>query len=104
MTNNYYQNAKKYSERKNKHMKNIKIFQKKKKKTVKSEKRPEKDIEILLKKKKRIIKNLSEEKQTLVEYRRIYYLTHEKKFKGFLTVNFFLIYFFVVVPGYFILH
>ena len=80
-----------------------KSFRKRKKK-VKSEKRPEKDIEILLKKKKRINKNLSEEKQTLVEYRRNYYLTHEKELKDFLTVNFFFDFFVVVVPGYSTLH
>ena len=49
MTNNYYQNPKKNS--KKKHMKDIKIFLKKKKTNGKT--RPKKDIKILLKKKKK---------------------------------------------------
>ena len=53
-----------------KHVKDIKMFLKKKKK--KGEKKLEIDIEIVL-------KNLSEEKkQKLVEYRRNYYFTHNK--------------------------
>ena len=68
-----------------KHVKDIKTFLKKKK--TKGEKRPVKDIKILLKKKKEKKrqcycernKNLSEEqKQKLVEYRRNYYITHDK--------------------------
>ena len=58
MVKNFYQNTKKDSEEK--HVKDTKIFLKKKR--MKAKKRPEKDIKILLKKKKKksnsIIKNV----------------------------------------------
>ena len=49
MVNKYIKNTKKVSEKK--HMKDIKIFLKKK--MIKGEKKPKKDIKILLKKKKK---------------------------------------------------
>ena len=67
-------NTKKDSEMK--HVKYIKIFLKKKKS--KSQKMHEKDIKILLKRKKKRCQHYQERKQKLPEYRRNYYLTHER--------------------------
>ena len=63
MTNKYYQNAKKYSEKKD--VKDIKIFLKKKK--TKGKKWSETDIKVFLK-----------DKQKLLEYMKNYYLAHKK--------------------------
>ena len=63
MTNKYYQNAKKYSEKKD--VKDIKSFLKKKK--TKGKKWSETDIKVFLK-----------DKQKLLEYMKNYYLAHKK--------------------------